>query len=381
MKKTTLMLLILILTTATNAIVIKQVLYDPINTESGGEAIEIFNEQNEEINLTGWYIKTEKSEKDFTFPPTILLPGQSFLIADESWHEEKDNKDWKNADAEESITLYNKDSGVALFNNNNNLVDAVGWGSTNNSQLYKHTPAKQVKEGNSLMRIKYTGNNKEDFIESPPNFFANELAIQISVEQEKNIEKIEIEDEDKEKDGIQISNEKSKNITIKVQLFKNYSNDVFISFENKIILCQIKTNFCEAKIEIKKEFEAKHYEIEIKAGNQLEQKTIEILPRKGFFLDKNNLKISAKKGEEINQNITIKNTGNANQHIKLKTNLIDEQINNILYSENKNQFRPIDETAIVNLPFSNEKIIFFKIKISDKTKEGTYRGKILFEVI
>ncbi len=382
MKKTSIILLFVIaLATVANAIVIKQVLYDPINTESGGEAVEILNEQNEEINLTNWYIKTEKSNKDFIFLQTILFPHQSFLVADEGWHEKKDNPDWKNADAEESITLYNKDSGVALFDAENNLIDAVGWGSVNNSQLYKGVSAANIKEGNALARIRYTGNNREDFMESPPDFFANELAIRISIEQENNVENIEIEDEDLLKDRIQVSNSRSKNISLKVKFFANYTDDAFINFNNKLVLCKRKALFCETEIEIAKELEGRDYFLEIKAGSQILQKTVEILGRKGFKLDKSEIKASAKKGEELVQNITIKNVGNLNQEIKLKIIMENEQIGNIFYSEDKKNFKEIKEDSFIFLSFSEQKTIFLKIKIPEKTKEGTYRGRVVFEVV
>src|SRR3989338_855401 len=56
-----------------NAIVIHQVLYDPITSETGGEAIELFNNQNKSIDISRWIIKTKSSETDATIPSGTIL--------------------------------------------------------------------------------------------------------------------------------------------------------------------------------------------------------------------------------------------------------------------------------------------------------------------
>ena len=68
---------------ASATIVIHQVLYDPLGTESGGEAIEIKNIGAEVIDISGWSIRTSTSAVDATIPDTTLLqPEQRYLIAD-----------------------------------------------------------------------------------------------------------------------------------------------------------------------------------------------------------------------------------------------------------------------------------------------------------
>lgn len=153
-------------------VVINQVLYDPIGTESGGEAVELKNDGTALIDISGWVIASESSAKDATIPEnTILQPGQTFLVADTGWDDNKDNPDWKTADYEETMTLGNKDSGIALMSNGS-VIDAVGWGDEAGieSNLYEGSPAALTEAGMALLRTKDTDDNSADFVETAADF-------------------------------------------------------------------------------------------------------------------------------------------------------------------------------------------------------------------
>ncbi|MHA2023659.1 MAG: lamin tail domain-containing protein [Candidatus Thorarchaeota archaeon] len=157
---------------ATDNIVISEVLYDPIGTESGGEAVELYNPTNSTVDVSGWVIKTESSATDATIPTqTFLQPQQYYLIADSNWETSKDNPVWDSADHEEPITLQNTDSGIALIDTNSNIIDAVGWGDPAgiDSTLYETVPADLVTLGKSIYRSIDTDNNVMDFAETTPN--------------------------------------------------------------------------------------------------------------------------------------------------------------------------------------------------------------------
>ena len=165
-------LLLLMLPCASASVVISQVLYDPISTESGGEAVELRNDGNEPVDISGWVVRTESSDSDATIPAsTVLQPSATFLIADEGWNASKDNAEWKPADYEEKLTLGNTDSGIALLGNGS-VVDAVGWGDPANIDdgLYEGDPAEQVSAGMALVRIKDTDDNSADFQQAVPSF-------------------------------------------------------------------------------------------------------------------------------------------------------------------------------------------------------------------
>lgn len=159
---------------ALDHVVISEVLYDPIATETGGEAIEIYNPTASAIDISGYLIKTESSPSDATIPAGTSLAAHTFyLITDAGWTTLKDNASWANADHEEAVTLANADAGVAILKPNGTVVDAVGWGNPSGigAGLSEGTPAAHVTPGKSLRRADLaadTDNNVADFIESAP---------------------------------------------------------------------------------------------------------------------------------------------------------------------------------------------------------------------
>lgn len=166
-------ILILAVPLAFADIYISEVLYDPITSESGGEAVELYNSGNEAINLSGYKLFTASSAADAVLPNgAIISPGSYYLIADANWTNRKDSASYPEADHEEAITLKNTDSGVALLDSQGNILDAVGWGiSANiNSSLYSGTPCNYSGDGESLRRTSFTGNNALDFVSSSPDF-------------------------------------------------------------------------------------------------------------------------------------------------------------------------------------------------------------------
>jgi hypothetical protein len=166
------MLILLFAPFVSASVVINQVLYDPVNTESGGEAVELKNAGDSSVDISGWVLATESSATDATVPEsTILAPGAAFLIADVGWDENKDDASWRSADYEEKITLGNTDSGVALVVNGS-VMDAVGWGDADgmDGTLYEGSPASMVSVGNALLRTKDTDDNSQDFVESAADF-------------------------------------------------------------------------------------------------------------------------------------------------------------------------------------------------------------------
>ncbi len=166
---------ILLLSVCVSAnVVISQVLYDPVGTESGGEAIELKNTGSSVIDLSDWVIATEASNTDIIIPQgEFIEPGKTFLVADSGWSTKRDDAEWRDADLEDTMTLGNSDSGIALKDSSGNFIDAVGWGDSEEIEddLWEGVPAAMVSQGKSLLRVDDTNDNSEDFIESEPNFF------------------------------------------------------------------------------------------------------------------------------------------------------------------------------------------------------------------
>ncbi|MBI4453202.1 lamin tail domain-containing protein [Candidatus Woesearchaeota archaeon] len=154
---------------ANEGIIINQVYVDPVDTEAGGEAIELFNPTQQTIDISGYTIKTESSNADVTIPINSKISSNSYyLITDLGWSSLKDNSLWPKADHEEAMTLYNTNSGIALVNKNLEIIDAVGWGDIAEiiAGLYENTAAPNPPTGFSLKRINFqdTNNNSNDFM-------------------------------------------------------------------------------------------------------------------------------------------------------------------------------------------------------------------------
>lgn len=231
MKK--LALAVLILTTvlmpavcaAGDNVIISEVLYDPVGTETGGEAVELYNPTAGPIDISGYTIRTESSATDATVPDGTTLPAHTFyLIADTGWSTLRDDTNWPEADHEEAITMSNTDAGVALVHPNGTILDAVGWGDPAGigAGLHEGTPTTIVASGNSIRRTDTnidTDDNNADFTESAPgpqNSSTTEgtgdnssQIITIGVEVENNIPIIEtvlvMGDEDLTSAGVQIT--------------------------------------------------------------------------------------------------------------------------------------------------------------------------------
>ncbi|MBS3133063.1 lamin tail domain-containing protein [Candidatus Woesearchaeota archaeon] len=158
-------------------IIITEVLYNPV-TESGGEAVELYNPTTGPIDVSGWVLATETSPTDVTLPVgAVISSGGYLLVADIGWSGSRDNMGWPEADYEETMTLTNTDAGIAL-SDGSSIIDAVGWGDQLNigSGLYEGNPHSGSSEGEALVRTKNgssyvdTGSNLNDFTAAAPDF-------------------------------------------------------------------------------------------------------------------------------------------------------------------------------------------------------------------
>jgi hypothetical protein len=153
----------------TEHLIISEVLYNPLTIEAGGEAVQLHNPSSSSVDLSGYVLRTTTSSQDATLPAFPLCAGCSFLVADAGWSEDKDNPSWPNADYEEALSLANTKGGVALVFQDT-IIDAVGWGNIEDSELFEGTPLALTREGNSIRRttLADTNNNSADFVEGIP---------------------------------------------------------------------------------------------------------------------------------------------------------------------------------------------------------------------
>ncbi len=104
-------------------IIIQEFLPNPTGKDTKGEWIKLFNSGNKEVNLVNWQIK-DASGKTFVFDSFNFGPNE-FLILD---HQST------------KIFLNNNGETIFLFDENNNLIDQLGfsWMATNDEIITKN---------------------------------------------------------------------------------------------------------------------------------------------------------------------------------------------------------------------------------------------------
>lgn len=360
---------LILLTQIASAVVIHQVYYDPIN-ERGSEAIEIYNDQNETIDISNWQIQTPSYTADATIPEnTQLNPFQFFLIADNNWSNAKDNADWPDADHEESITIKNTDSGIILRDHNNTIIDIVGWGQSP-AGFAQGSPAQKTTQGFSLLRIDNTKNNSVDFVDSVPDFTGSNGAF-ISIEVEKNdsatINNITLPD-DSFDDGIQLEPlaGKIRHVLIRAEI-KGATPE--LQFNNNSFAMEEMNGLWEGTIQVPYHLAPDTYIINIIAGETTQSIEFEYLPIKAWDAFPTHLQLKAAAGETIKENLRIKNLGNIPVTIKASASIL--QNHNGTLTANVN-------AAVESLKPGEEASGTIKINIPKDAHKGRYTGVIRF---
>ena len=403
-------LLILLIPTVLADIEIAEVLYDPINTETGGEAIRLYNPTQQPIDISNYIIKTESSATDATLPNRILLPRDFFLIADLNWSNLKDNATFPNADYEEAITLANTNAGIALLNANNEIIDAIGWGDPTQITigLFQGTPAIQVKEGNSLKRISSTNDNSNDFIENYPfqgtetKQEENQIQLNAHVSSSTQINSLSIADEDLMTPEIQIfpKPKEQKLIQITTNITGDATTTLAFLIKDQQILATInltKNNeIYEGYLPINFYDAPGNYTIKIQADTKIREQQFTYLPLIAIELDINNLNFEVIKGkittldgdlDTTTNKTTIKNIGNTNINLGLSaTNFISSTseiaINNLNYSldtfiTEKQLSTQLEFSTVAFKPGENSLLpLSFKMYTPETTLEGDYTSTI-----
>jgi len=368
--------MLIILPNFASAVYINQVFYDPETSETSSEAIELHNPSTSDMDISGWVIATETSDRDAVIPANSIIKAKGYyLIADTGWN----FSNWRAADHEEKITMNNADSGIALKDANNSIIDKVGWGNPTGikNSMYEATPANDVQEGKVLLRKQDTNNNSADFIAADPDFSdTNSIKISVNVTNSTgNVSSAKLEaDDDSSKKGIQIKPVSGG--TRKVKVTAVASDDVTATFLNQtILLNKTSNNTYEGFIELNHDLEPGNYSINI-AGNKLFFEYLELLD---FTVTSNKIQFASLPGKETTAetNAVIKNTGNVDLNLYLEADDLssaDEtiEINNLKISTDNEDFGNLDETFVLNP--GDELNLYFSLFIPKSTKLGSYRS-------
>ncbi len=329
MKKFIVLILLLLVNSAF-AVEINQVLFDP-KEESGGEAIELWNSEDSPIDISGWYLRTERSEKDITIPKnTVLQPKSYFLITDNGWNTSKDDLLWRNADYEESMTLNNADSFVELRNNLGEPVERVNW-----------------SEGIGLIKQNKT------FIYGLPQFYGkNTIPIEIIIENNKEIEDFFMLDESNNT-GIQIKPIPGGIKKVPIRLRSTQKPKIEF-LDETFFMNDEKNGYYNLTLELPYYLQASNYSL--KAGN----KTINF-----EYLRLEDYKILTKQLIVKNNGILeLKNTGNVPLNLTLSVSL---------------PIKATLKTKKIQLNTGEEKEFTLEFDIPKNTEAGKYQGILKIE--
>lgn len=424
MIKTIIIIMMLLIIPNVNAldnIIITEVLFNPLNTEAGGEAIELYNPTANYINISGYVIATESSSTDAVIQNAVIRPFGFYLIADSGWSTNKDNETWPNADYEETVTMSNSDSGIVLISNGT-TVDAIGWGDPLSIDSgYEGFPHPDISEGLSLKRkitsngFLDTDNNSNDFYASEPilrnsshmQSFTDDSFYELNVtavimNSEVNILSSEIITDDYlDIEGIQINplpgSSKEVNVRAVIEDYSNRVSEVFIIFEserfNLSYINSSDSNKTYGKVfEIEYYKPAKTYPLYLSVidnSNNTNNKTLyfEYMPIVGFDIEGSSLSYDVVPGGSSISNIRIRNTGNVNLDVEIfgidltGPSVID--VENIIVSfidEEEISFNlgknPKNLNLNLNSGINSEIDLTFTINVPSNAIAGTYSGSI-----
>lgn len=378
------------------SVVIHQVLYDPIGTESGGEAIQLKNMGASPVNISGFVIRTQTSATDAIIADHIILqPESTYLLADVGWSEHKDNPFWPSADDEQAITMRNTDSGVALFNGTQQ-VDAVGWGIPTDSLLFEGTAHPPISAaGMGLIRHADTDDNSQDFIEGELSFSSNRpgnsqvVHIEVHVpDTSLTLLSVDLADNDPQREDIQVLPFPGKNTSVPISV--NVKSALPVEVESffmgsSLLLKEQEAGNFQGQLIIPSILLPGYYDLTFTAQNSAETltwtETIEVLSVIGFEVSNTNLNVSPR------ADLTITNIGNVALDLGIKgMDLVSDDA--AFMGALRVFYDAVDQPGLIHvlsplleildmdiLPLQSKTITIESDSLGD-TKPGIYQGSI-----
>ncbi|MCX6815419.1 MAG: lamin tail domain-containing protein [Candidatus Aenigmarchaeota archaeon] len=141
-------LILFFLAYPSHAIIINEVMYNPIGSDSGNEWLEIYNNDTETYNLTGWKINIDDTDHTLNVPPSnggigsmIVDPGNYVIIAQ---------------DAIKFLSNYPSYNGTAIDSSWDNLVNSVNktiWIRNSTNVFHNITTFANLTEGKTFCLI------------------------------------------------------------------------------------------------------------------------------------------------------------------------------------------------------------------------------------
>ena len=410
--------LIFLIAKSADAIVINEIMYAPSDDWGGmyNEWIEIYNNDMETVNLTGWTIDGK------TIPETIIHSGEYLIIAKDDI---KFNEFYPNVSCDVlkvAILLTNSGETITLNDTTSTIIDSIdytgyasdGWGYKNNKTLERNTTSgwkeSSVNGGTPGLKNSVSNTSQE------PNQVVEPKTISIYVNvigKKPYINNITISPDYYDTEGFQIMPNagENKEITITAVISDDDSIDDIAS-----ATATIKNNEIELlKKETISEYEAIYegktnmsfydspgsYNVVIKAVDNLsseEIKTTQFEYLELLAVDINfdsvnfgEITSGANKSLDENNGLTIHNIGNLVSDMEISgTDLTNGEeiinISNLQYQFSASSFIPLLNNPTIadinlicgELSYENMNL---KLHIPEETKIGSYSGSITITAI
>ncbi len=319
--------ILLVAQVASAEVLIHQVLYDPVQ-ESGSEAVELVNTGNAIVDISGWQIESDQFSPDATLTNgSRIEPAGFFLITDKNWSKQKDSKNWPDADYEETMSLKNSVGGIALKNSQNQVVDRVGWGDLN--KFVKASAVQDVKQGQSIIRVKVSNNNSADFSAITPVFADKQnsvMLLEVTLAQITIFNAFLLADDDN-RSGTQIMPFTANTRELVVRAIVQ-GTPVLEFLNTSIAMNLLSNNTFEAILQLPYFTSPGNVSAFIRVRNQSHTLNFEVLANKAWRVEPRKIMRSAIQGETIMQEFMILNQGNIGVNLRVSDVVL--QSNNTL---------------------------------------------------
>ncbi len=333
---------------------IHQVLYDPVQ-ESGSEAVELYNEGGEALDISGWQIDTDQFHPDATLPNGSRVEAHDFfVIADKNWSNQKDSKAWPDADYEETITLKNGVGGVALKNAQGDIVDSLGWADM--TGFVQESPALAVKEGQSLMRRNTTGNNSMDFIPVSPVFAGAHNAIvllEIMLPAVNILDAFLLSDDDA-RPGTQLLPDSGITKEVVVRAIAQQANPVLNFLNKSTAMSFVGNNTWEGKLQLSYTTTPGNYTAIIRAGGLTQNIPFEVLANKAWQVEPRKTVRAAVQGQTITQEFNVRNLGNV---------VVDLRVADVLLQGSNTSVTGVIDASLLHILPDQQALVHARIAI------------------
>lgn len=355
-------------------VVIEQVYPNPVGTESGGEGVLLKNYGSVSVALDGWVLATESSARDVVLGNVSLLPGALLLIGDVGWDEKKDDVLWRRADVEETMTLGNADSGVALIDRSGDVVDAVGWGGE--EVLVLGVPVKNPLEGQAILRR--GGVSGQEFVVGEPELESDDVlvvVVEVGVSGLRVVNVSLLPDSDA-RVGVQVR--PGSGVVVRVFVDGSDAIDggelVASLGSQRVVLGRMNGSVFEGVLDVRL-LPAGMYEVVVSDGESDVRVLFEYVAEKRVVLEQKKIVVRARPGRQESVSVQVENVGNV--PVSVRPVIVDDFGVGEVFVSVDGVFVLPDELE-VHLAPGEKNVVMVRIEVNEGVSSGRYKLRLRF---